>query len=63
MDKRSQRCDPNVDNIVEKFYEKDFQNASQTEFMVINRKDDRLHVKWKGYNNSFSSSINIKEIL
>ena len=24
MDKRSQRCDPNVDNIVEKFYEKDF---------------------------------------
>ena len=36
------------------FYEKELQKTSQNEFRiekVIKRKGDKLHVKWKGYDN------------
>ena len=30
---------------------------------ILKRKGDKLHVKWKGYDNSFNSWINKKDIL
>ena len=30
---------------------------------VIKRKGDKLYVKWKGYNNSFNSWIDKKDII
>ena len=30
---------------------------------VIKRKDDKLYVKWKGYNNSFNSWRDSKDII
>ena len=30
---------------------------------VIKRKDDKLYVKWKGYDNSFNSCIDRKDII
>ena len=48
------------------FYEKVLQKASQGKFRiqkVIKRKGDKLHVKWKGYNNRFNSWINKKDLI
>ena len=48
------------------FYEKWLQKTNQKEFRVekvIQRKGDRLYVKWKGYYSSFNSSINEKDIV
>ena len=48
------------------FYENKLQKTNQKEFRIeeiIKRKDDKLYVKWKRYNNSFSSSIDEKGIL
>ena len=42
------------------------QKTSQTESRfekLIKRKDDRLYVKWKGYDNLFNSSTNMKDIV
>ena len=42
------------------------QKANQKEFIIeklIKRKDDKLYVKWKGYNNSFNSWIDKKDIV
>ena len=30
---------------------------------VLNKKGDKLYVKWKGYNNSFNSWINKKDFV
>ena len=52
--------DLNGEEIIGAFYEKDLQRTNQQEFRikkVINRKDDKLYVKWKGYDSSFNSSI------
>ena len=52
--------DLNGEEIRGTFYEKEFQKTNQEEFRiekVIRRKGDKLYVKWKGYNNSFSSWI------
>ena len=51
--------------IVAAFYEKKLKKTNQKEFrreMVIKREGDKLHVKWKGYDNSFNSWINKKDI-
>ena len=43
-----------------------FYEANQKEFgieKIIKRKDDKLYVKWKGYNNSFNSWINKKDLV
>ena len=40
------------------FYEKELQKTNQNKFWierVIKRKDDKLYVKWTGYDNSFNS--------
>ena len=47
------------------FYEKELQKPSQKELRdekVIKRKGDKLYVKWKGYDNSFKSWIDKKDI-
>ena len=51
--------------IVGYFYEKELQKTSQKEFKIeklIERKGDKLYVKWKGYDNSFDSWIDKKNI-
>ena len=58
--------DLNGEEIKGSFYEKELQKTNQHEFRiekVIKRKGDKLYVKWKGYNNSFNSWINKKEIV
>ena len=48
------------------FYKKELQKASQEKFRiekVLKRKGDKLYVKWKGYNNSFNSWINKKDLV
>ena len=46
------------------FYEKELQKPNPKEFKVekvIKRKDDKLYVKWKAYDNSFNSWIDKKD--
>ena len=57
--------DLNGEEIVETFYEKELQKTNQKEFRVeklIKRKDDKLYVKWKGYDSSFNNWIDKKDI-
>ena len=47
------------------FYGKELQKTNQHEFRIektIKKKGDKLYVKWKGYNNSFKSWIDEKNI-
>ena len=56
--------DLNRDEIIVTFYEKELQTTNQQEFRiekVIQRKGDKLYVKWKVY--SFNSWINEKYVL
>ena len=58
--------DLNDEEIVGTFYEKELQSTNQQKFRiekVIKKKGDKLYVKWKGYNNSFNSSINKEDII
>ena len=58
--------DFNGEEIVGKFYQKRSQETKQKEFKIekaIKRKDNKLYVKWKGYNNSFNNCIYKKEIV
>ena len=55
--------DLNDEKIIETFYEKELQRIDQQEFRiekVIEKKGNKLYVKWKGYDNSFSSWIDKK---
>ena len=57
--------DFNGEEIIGTFYEKELQKTNQKEFRIekiIKRKGDKLCVKWKGYNNSFNSWINKKDL-
>ena len=48
------------------FYEKELQKTNQQEFRiekVIKRNRDKLYVKWKGYDNSFNSWLDKKDLL
>ena len=52
--------------LINDFYEKELKKTNQKEFSiekVIKKKGDKLYVKWKGYNNSFSSWIDKKYIV
>ena len=52
--------------MIEAFYKKELQKTNQTEFrveQVIKKKSDSLYVKWKGYDNSFNSSIDKKRFI
>ena len=47
------------------FYEKELQKTSQEKFRtekVLKRKGDKLHVKWKGYDNSCNSCMEKKDL-
>ena len=58
--------DLNGEEIIGTFYEKELQKTKQVEFRiekVIRRKGDKLYVKWKGYDNSFNSWIDKKDII
>ena len=58
--------DLNRDEIVGTFYRNELQKTNQKEFRiekVIKRKDNKLYVKWKQYNNSFNSWIDNKDIV
>ena len=52
--------------VVGTFCKKELQKTNLKKFIVekvIKRKDDKLYVKWKGYNSSFNSWINKKDIV
>ena len=56
----------NDEEIIGSFYEKELQKTNQKEFRiekVIKRKGNKLYVKWKGYNNSFNSWIDKKDLV
>ena len=58
--------DLNGEEIVGTFYEKELQKTSLEEFRierVIKRKGDKIYVKWKGYDNSFNSWIDKKDLI
>ena len=48
------------------FYEEELQETNQKVFKVekvIERKGDKLYVNWKGYDSSFNSGIDKKDII
>ena len=54
------------EEIIGTFYEKELQKTNQQELRiekVIKRKGDKLYVKWKGYNSSFNSWIDKKDLM
>ena len=58
--------DLNGVEIIGTFYKKELQKTSQQEFRiekVIKKKDDKLYVKWKGYDSSFNSWIDKKDLI
>ena len=58
--------DLNGEEITGTFYEKELQKTNQQEFRIekiLKRKGDKLYVKWKGYDNSFNSWIDKKDIV
>ena len=57
--------DLNGEVIIGSFYEKELQKTNQKEFRIkkiLKRKDDKLYVKWKGYDNFFNNWINKEDI-
>ena len=58
--------DLNGEEITGSFYKKELQKTSQEKFRikkVLKRKGHKLDVKWKGYDNSFNSCINKKNLI
>ena len=58
--------DLNGEKITGSFYEKKLQKSNQKQFRIENvlkRKGDKLYVNWKGYNNSFNTSISKKYLV
>ena len=58
--------DLNGEEIIGTFYEKELPKTNQKKFRiekVIKRKGDKLYVKWKGYDNSFNSRIDKKDLV
>ena len=58
--------DLNVEKIIGTFYEKELQKTNQQKFRVekvINKKGDKLYVKWKGYDISFKNCIDKKDLI
>ena len=57
--------DLNGEEIIGISYEKELEKTNQKEFRIekiIKRKGDKLYVKWKGYDNSFNSWIDKKDL-
>ena len=58
--------DLNGEEITGTFYEKELQKTNQEEFRiekVIKSKSVKICVKWKGYDNSFNSWIDKKDLV
>ena len=58
--------DLNGEKLVGNFCEKELQKTNQKEFRtekVMKRKGNKLHVKWKGYNNFFVSWIDKRDLI
>ena len=58
--------DFNGEEIIGTFYEKELRKTNQEEFKikkVIKKKGNKLHVKWKGYDNSYNSWIDQKDLV
>ena len=58
--------DFNGEEIIGTFFEKELQKTNQREFRiekVLKRKGGKLYVKWKDYDNSFNSWIDIKDLV
>ena len=58
--------DLNGDEVIGTFYEKELQKTNQQEFRiekVFKEKGDQLYVKWKGYDSSFNSWIDKKDVI
>ena len=58
--------DLNAEEITGTFYEKELQKTSQGEFRiekVIKKKGSKLYVKWKGYDDSFNSWNDNKDLV
>ena len=56
----------NGEEIIGTFHENELQKTDQKEFRikkVLKKKGDKLYVKWKGYDNSFNSWIDKKDIV
>ena len=54
------------EEITGSIYKKELQKTNQKEFRIekiLKKKDDKLYVKWKDYDNSFNSWINKKDIV
>ena len=55
-----------VKKLLEQFYEKELEKSNQKEFRIeklIKQKGNKLYVKWKGYDNSFNSWIDKKNVI
>ena len=58
--------DLNGEEITGTFYEKELRKTNQEESRiekVIKRKGDKIYVKWSGYDNSFNSWIDKKDLI
>ena len=58
--------DLNGEEIIGTFYEKELHKTNQKEVRiekVLKKKGDKLYVKWKRYDNSFTSWINKKDLV
>ena len=58
--------DLNGEEIAGGFCEKELQKTNQKEFRinkVLKRKSNKLHVKWKGYDNRFNSWIDKEDLV
>ena len=53
------------EEIIGTFYEKELQKTNQQTFRIekgVKRKGNKLYVNWKGYDNSFNSWIDKKDV-
>ena len=58
--------DLNGEQVIGTFYEKELQKTNQKEFRigkVTKKKGNKLHVKWKGRDNSFNGWIDKKYLV
>ena len=58
--------DPNGEEFTGTLYEKELQKIDQQQFRiekVIKKKGDKLYVNWKGYDNSFNSWTDKKDLV
>ena len=56
----------NGEEIIGTFYEKELQKTNKKEFRiekVIKRKGNKLYFKWKGYDSSFKTWIDKKDLV